>query len=95
VSIPTCGSSPDQGACTNEDDCPLVDTGAPVQTQACLDCYAGIAECTQSACAKDCAEDLAGNGCLVCQTEAGCHTEFMECSGLNFMPWNSVEFAEW
>jgi hypothetical protein len=73
----------------------MVDAGEGSQSAECGGCYDGIDACTAAYCAEDCAEDLAGNGCLRCQTDAGCHLEFMECSGLDFIPWNSLEFAEW
>lgn len=95
VRIPSCSTSAGAGACTNAADCPLVDAGEGGQSLECIGCYDGIAACTASYCAAECAEDLAGNGCLRCQTDAGCHLEFMECSGLDFLPWNSLEFPEW
>lgn len=95
VKVPSCETSAAEGACTNSLDCSAVDTGARGQSQACSDCFDGIASCTSLSCDEECAIDQAGNSCLRCQVEAGCHDEFMLCSGLDFLPWNSLEFPEW
>ncbi len=52
---------------------------------ACATCYAEFVACSAANCVDWCPGG-GGNGCMVCQTDAGCHLEFMACSGLDYMP---------
>ncbi len=61
-------------------------TGLPL---ACADCYARFVACSRTKCPGqyECPTPrLAGNGCLRCEVDQGCHHDFMACSGLDYMP---------
>jgi hypothetical protein len=84
-SATTCDKSC-SGAATCAAQCVATASGLPV---ACADCYARFAACTRSNCTGEyeCPTPrLAGNGCLRCQVDKGCHHDFMACSGLDYMP---------
>jgi hypothetical protein len=72
--------------CQNATDCPNVTSGQiPSLSSACAACYTAFNACSATYCATDC-PGQGGNACMMCQTDNGCHTDFMQCSGLDYMP---------
>jgi hypothetical protein len=51
----------------------------------CSECYAAFLGCVTAGCPTEC-PGQGGGDCMACETSAGCHTAFMECSGLDYMP---------
>ncbi len=49
---------------------------------ACAACYAGAVACGSENCLNECIENPEAESCIECQVEAGCRSEFSECSGL-------------
>jgi hypothetical protein len=83
--VPRCDPN-GSGPCQNPDDCPHVESGATeLLSSACSACYERIVACSAANCADTC-PGQGGNACMMCETDAGCHTEFMQCSGLDYMP---------
>ncbi len=92
VRIPTCTEGP--GPCRNTTDCGAVDAGAIDELgSACGSCYAAARDCSAEHCADAC-PGQGGNACLNCEVEAGCHTEFMGCSGLDYVPMNVLTYPK-
>lgn len=86
--IPTC--TPATGVCENTSDCSAVNTGQVGELgAACSACYEAVRTCSQTHCSEQC-PGQGGNVCMNCEVDAGCHTAFMECSGLDYMPMNSL-----
>ena len=50
----------------------------------CAACYSTFETCVNDACYADC-PGQGGNVCMSCEVE-NCHTAFLECSGLEYMP---------
>jgi hypothetical protein len=92
VRIPTCTEG--AGACRNTADCSAVDTGDfGALGGACGACYAAARACSAEHCADMCPGG-GGNACLSCEVEAGCHTDFMACSGLDYVPTNVLTYPK-
>jgi hypothetical protein len=92
VHVPTCDAGAPAGACTNVSDCPAVDAGATdLLSAVCAACYSELDACSASNCAGTC-PGQGGNACMHCEIDAGCHTQFMDCAGLDFMPLDSLTF---
>ena len=87
--IPRCDPQ-GAGVCENAGDCPGVETAATSElSAACSACYDLVADCSGEHCSGVCPGDGTGV-CMQCETDAGCHTGFMECSGLHHLPPGSV-----
>jgi hypothetical protein len=81
----SCDSSKNT-TCQNATDCPKVAAGQVSSlSTACSACYAAFTACSATNCPTDC-PGQGGNACMMCQTDNGCHTAFMQCSGLDYMP---------
>jgi hypothetical protein len=90
--IPECDAG-GSGRCLNATDCPLVEAGSTGLRSDCQICYDRLGLCTTTNCPDDCPGGV-GNGCLVCQTSASCHIDFMNCSGLDYVPPNTLKYPE-
>jgi hypothetical protein len=51
----------------------------------CSACYGAFLTCVDTGCPLDCPGE-GGSYCMACETAADCHTAFMACSGLDYMP---------
>ncbi len=49
---------------------------------ACAGCFAGRTECTISNCVAQCISDVNSPGCVMCQMDNNCVSDFETCSGL-------------
>jgi hypothetical protein len=56
---------------------------APGISDACGQCYTGIALCSIAFCLSPCAADADAIDCVKCQFDAGCRTVYEQCSGLD------------
>jgi hypothetical protein len=77
----TCGlqclADEDPGMCSVA--CIVEDAGISAD---CATCYAASVGCAAENCLAQCGADPASDACNECQVEAGCRSDFNECSGL-------------
>ena len=93
VYIPKCHDTGD-GVCENGSDCPPINDGVTYpETAACQACYDQYAACSEENCPIECPST--GNGCKICEVNAGCNTEFMACSGLDYLPPGTINLPNW
>ncbi|MBN2194974.1 MAG: hypothetical protein JW751_19310 [Polyangiaceae bacterium] len=94
IRVPSCNPT-GEGPCQNASDCPAVETGDTMAlSAACASCYDRIAACSAYYCPTDC-PGAGGNACLNCETEHNCHGEFMACSGLDYLPPDTLTLPSW
>lgn len=55
---------------------------APSLNDACLACYADAVRCSAENCLLSCAQNPNGAACIACRDDAGCTSDFYDCSGL-------------
>jgi hypothetical protein len=60
--------------------CIVEETGVSAE---CAACYAGSVQCATENCLAECAADPASLDCNECQIDAGCRSDFNDCSGLD------------
>ena len=73
-----CLEDDDPGTCAVS--CIVEDTSISSE---CASCYAGSVECASENCLADCAANPASDECTQCQIDAGCRSDFNDCSGLD------------
>jgi hypothetical protein len=85
TSAQTCGLGCQQDAepATCAVTCIVGDTGMSV---ACSSCYAALVGCASQNCLAECGADPASDACNQCQIDAGCRSDFDDCSGLETAP---------
>jgi hypothetical protein len=73
-----CLEDDDPGVCAVS--CIVEDTDISSE---CATCYAGSVQCASENCLAECAADPTSDDCNQCQIDAGCRSEFNDCSGLD------------
>jgi hypothetical protein len=73
-----CLEDDDPGVCAVS--CIVEDTDISTE---CATCYAGSVQCASENCLADCAADPTSDDCNQCQIDAGCRSDFNDCSGLD------------
>jgi len=92
VRIPSCDPA-GSGPCQTPEDCVVVESATTeLLCTECRLCYDQIPVCSAGRCLDDCA-GTGGNVCLNCEINSGCYDEFIDCSGLDYLP--SGTFAEY
>jgi hypothetical protein len=73
-----CLEDEDPGVCAVS--CIVEDTDISAE---CATCYAGSVQCASENCLAECAADPTSDDCNQCQIDAGCRSDFNDCSGLD------------